>query len=385
MAEVGVAMWHVVHIGKYYWPYQRGIETHLRLLCERLVEAVELDVIVAQEGWRTVREEINGVRVMRLGRLVEISGTSICASLPFILRRMRPEIVHVHLPNPWAEWSYFLAGAPGRLVVSFHSDIIRQKVLLRLHAPLHRRFLRRAERVIVATPRHVEHSPFLSELPAERCTVIPYGIEVREFELTRARAERAEAMRREYGVPMILFVGQLVYYKGVEVLLRAMREVEGGAVIIGRGPLEGKLRRMARELGVSDRVHFLGYVDEEELRAAYHACDVFCLPSTYRSEAFGVVQLEAFACGKPVVSTDLASGVPWVNRDGETGIVVPPGDSGALGRALRRLIEDEGLREELGRRARARVLAEFQADEMARRTLAVYEEIMRGNGMRGGE
>lgn len=366
----------VVHVGKFYWPYQRGIETHLRLLCERLTEAVELDVVVANEGWRTVHEEVRGVRVTRLGRVGEIASTSLCFGLPGALRRMRPDIVHVHLPNPWAEWSYFAAGAPGRLVVSFHSDIIRQKLLLRLHAPMHRRFLRAAARVIVATPRHIEYSPFLRELPRERCVVIPYGLDVREFELTRARAAAAAELRRKVGTPLVLFVGQLVYYKGVEVLLAAMRRVKGSALIVGRGPLEKRLRRLAGELGVSERVHFMGYVSEEELRVAYHACDVFCLPSTYRSEAFGIVQLEAFACGKAVVSTDLPSGVPWVNRDGETGLVVPPGDSEALAGAIERLLTDDELRKGMGERGRQRVVREFNADRMAGETLRVYEEVM---------
>jgi len=368
-------MIHVVHIGKYYWPYQRGIETHLRLLCERLTEAVDLDVVVANEGVRTVREEINGVRVTRLGRLGEVASTSLCTGLPLLLRRMRSDIVHVHLPNPWAEWNYFAAGAPGRLVVSFHSDIIRQKMLLRLHAPVHRRFLQRAARVIVATPRHIEYSPFLSQLPPERCTVIPYGIDMKEYAYTREMERQVAELRARCGTPLVLFVGQLVYYKGVEVLIRAMREIEGHLAVIGRGPLEHQLRALAREGGLDERVHFLGYVEEDVLRAAYHACDVFCLPSTYRSEAFGIVQLEAFACGKPVVSTNLPSGVPWVNRDGETGLIVPPGDSGALALALRRLLSDDALRHEMGTAAHARVVREFDADRMAAATLAVYHDV----------
>jgi len=369
------AMLHVVHIGKYYWPYRRGIETYLRVLCERLTEAVDVDVVVANEGMRTEREEVNGVRVTRVGRLGEVASTSLCTGMPLVLRRLRPDIVHVHLPNPWAEWSYLAAGAPGRLVVGFHSDIIRQKVLLRLHAPVHRAFLRRAARVIVATPRHIEYSPFLSKLPPERCTVIPYGIDAKEFELTREMERMARELRARCGTPLVLFVGQLVYYKGVEVLIRAMREVEGHLAIIGRGPLERELRQLVEKSGMGERVHFLGYVEEDVLGAAYHACDVFCLPSTHRSEAFGLVQVEAFACGKPVVSTDLPSGVPWVNREGETGLIVPPGDSGALAAALRRLLKDEALRRAMGERARARAAEVFDADRMAAQTLGVYHEV----------
>ncbi len=138
---------------------------------------------------------------------------------------------------------------------------------------------------------------------------------------------------------------------------------------------ESLIRCVARK-GTPERVHFLGSVDQDALVAAYHACDIFCLPSTLRSEAFGIVQLEAFAAGKPVVSTDLPSGVPFVNRDGQTGLIVPPGDSAALAKALNRLIGDADLRDRLGGQAHARVCREFTADRMAELTMAVYREVI---------
>ncbi len=366
----------VVHIGKYYWPYQRGIETYLKLLCERLIEACELDVLVANTSRRTVCETINGVNVTRLGRLAEICSTSFCLQLPARLRRLRPDIVHIHLPNPWAEWCYFAAGCPGRLVVSFHSDIIRQKMLLQLHAPLHRRFLAKAARTIVATPRHIAFSPFLAALPPERCTVIPYGIDVAQYQATDGITKRAAELRQQLGTPLILFVGHLVYYKGVDVLLAALRDTNVHVAIVGRGPLEQQLRARAEALGVAARTHFLGEVDERELIALYHACDVFCLPSTQRSEAFGIVQLEAFACGKPVVSTNLPSGVPWVNQHEQTGLIVEPGDAPALAAALTRLLADDAFRAACGQRALARVTNDFSADRMAAATLQVYQAIL---------
>ena len=367
---------NVVHVGKYYHPYQRGIETYLRLLCERLNREVNLDVLVAHDHWRTVHETVNGVRVTRLGRVAEICATSFCLGLAPALRRLRPDIVHVHLPNPWAEASYFLAGCPGRLVVSFHSDIIRQRWLLKLHAPLHRRFLARASRIIVATPEHIRHSPFLARLPRERCTVVHYGIETERFALDAAMRTRVNALQAAIGAPRVLFVGRLVYYKGLDVLLRAAVDVPAQIMIVGAGPLEQRLRTLAAELGIGARVHLLGEVDAATLVAAYHACDVFCLPSTARSEAFGIVQLEAFAAGKPVVSTQLPSGVPYVNQHGRTGLVVPPGDAQELARALNTLLKDEALRATLGAQARERVEQEFNADRMAAETLRVYNEVL---------
>lgn len=366
---------NVVHLGKYYWPYHRGIETYLRLLSERLAGHVNLDVLVTHDSLRTVRDTVNGVRVTRLGRLCELSSMSVCPSLPIELRRLRPDVVHVHLPNPWAELCWYLAGKPGRLVVSFHSDIIRQRILLQLHKPLHRAFLRAASRIIVATPRHIEFSPFLAGLPPERCTVIPYGIDPARFAPTEAAIGAARGMRARFGAPLVLFAGHLVYYKGVDVLISAAARVNAQFMIVGTGPLRAKLEAFAAHTGVAGRVHFMGALDEDDLVAAYHACDVFCLPSTARSEAFGIVQLEAFAAGKPVVSTNLPSGVPWVNRDGETGLVVPPGNAGALADALNALLGDETLRARLGAQASRRVETDFTADRMADDTMRVYEEI----------
>jgi len=365
----------IVHIGKYYWPYSRGIETYLKLLCERLIEAVDIEVIVANNSVKTVHEEINGVRVTRLGRLFELFSTSFCFSLPFVLRKKKPDIVHVHLPNPWAELSYFIAGCPGKLVVSFHSDIIKQKFLLKLHNPLHKAFLNKAEKIIVATPAHSEFSPVLSKLPKNKIEVVHYGIDVKKSQTFNKKI--ADKIIDKIGKPIVLFVGSLVYYKGLEILLQAAKIVDCNPqfLLIGTGPLENKLKSMAKELEIESSVHFFGEVDDETLRAAYHACDIFCLPSTYRSEAFGIVQLEAFAAEKPVISTNLKSGVPYVNLDEKTGIIVPPGDAKRLAEAITKLLNSEEKRKEFGKAAFKRVSSEFSADKMASETLKVYNNL----------
>ena len=365
---------HIVHVGKFYWPYHRGIETYLKLLCERLAHEAELDVLVTHPSLRTTRETVDGVRVTRMGRVAELRSMSLCPSLPFLLRRLDPDIVHIHLPNPWAEWCFMLSGSRAKLVVSFHSDIIRQRMLLHLHKGMHERFLRRADRIIVASPRHIEFSPFLSKLPADKCVVIPYGIEASRYEQVDDQA--VARVRAATGTPLILFVGHLVYYKGVEVLIDAVARLKAHVAVVGAGPLDSVLRARAEQRGVADRVHFLGDVDDATLRAAYQACDVFCLPSTQRSEAFGIVQLEAFAAGKPVISTDLPSGVPFVNKHGETGLIVPPGDAAALAAALESLLNDPARRTAMGAAARMRVREVFSADRMAKDTLGVYRAVM---------
>jgi rhamnosyl/mannosyltransferase len=177
--------------------------------------------------------------------------------------------------------------------------------------------------------------------------------------------------------PRLLFVGRLVYYKGLHVLLEAAREWPGMIVIAGDGPLEPTLRAQAAALGLGDRVQFAGRVPDEELPAYYQACDAFVLPSIARTEAFGVVQVEAMAAGLPVVSTRLPTGVPWVNQDGVSGIVVTPDDASALGEALGRLGRDRDLRERLAAGARQRAEALFSRDRMVRIFRDVVEAVVR--------
>ena len=205
------------------------------------------------------------------------------------------------------------------------------------------------------------------------CRVIPLGIRAGDFE--HPDAARVAEVRRRYGERIVLGVGRLIYYKGFENLVRAMADVRATALVAGEGPLGGALAAAAARLGVADRVVLLGRVNDADLKACYHACDVFALPSVERSEAFGIVQLEAMACGKPVVNTWIDSAVPHVSLDGLTGLTVPPGDPAALAAALNALLDDPARRAVMGTAGRQRVCEEFSADLMARRTLEVYREI----------
>ena len=173
---------------------------------------------------------------------------------------------------------------------------------------------------------------------------------------------------------MILFVGLLRYYKGVSYLIEAMQSVAGHLLVAGRGPMGQEWESLAQRLGLGDRVSFLGHVRDEELVDLYHACDVFVLPAIHRSESWGAVQIEAMACGKPVICTELGTGTSFVNLHGQTGLVVPPADSGALASALNLLIGDNQLRKTMGRQARERAQGEFSLPSMVQRTLQLYRK-----------
>jgi glycosyltransferase involved in cell wall biosynthesis len=258
-------------------------------------------------------------------------------------------------------------------VMTYHSDIVRQQTMLALYAPVLRRVLDRVDRIIVGAPQMVEHSPFL--LPhADKCRVVPFAIDTSRFSDTAVAVSRGAMLRTGHARPVVLFIGRLVYYKGVDVLLRAMVHVDADLVVIGRGPLEASLRECAATLGVARRVTWLPPVDDAELAAWYRACDVFCLPSVARSEAYGLVQLEAHLAGTPVISTDLPTGVPYVNQHELTGLVVPPGDARALAFALDSLLADDAGRARMGAFARERVMSEFTVDRMVTSTMDVYRE-----------
>lgn len=363
----------VLHVGKFYPPYRGGIESHLEVLCQELRSQVELEVVVASGSRHDVVDEVDGIEVTRVGTKLTLAGAPVCPGMVARIRESRADVVHLHLPNPAAVVAYLASGHRGRLVVSYHSDVVRQRLLDAAFQPIQRRLLDRCDAIVAATPNYVRSSPVLSRY-RDRCRVIPYGIPVEGFE---RGVEEAGRVRERFGPRLVVSVGRLVYYKGFEHLVEAMREVDGTLLIVGDGPLRGALEERIRELGLRKRVVLLGKV--EDTAPFYHAADVFALASVARSEAFGIVQLEAMACGKPVVNTELDSGVPYVSRHGESGLTVPPSDPAALARAIGRLLDDPDLRARYGRAARLRVEQEFSRETMTRRMVQLYREVLGGS------
>jgi glycosyltransferase involved in cell wall biosynthesis len=377
----------VTMVNKYYSPpHLGGVETVVRTLSEGLVEhaGARVRALVSNEGRERVEETIGGVDVVRLPRLLALSSAPVAAGLPGALRdELRrqgprgpepPDLINLHSPYPWGELSFLQANPDVPSVVLYHSDIVRQKRLLAAYRPFLERFLDRVDLIVTSSPNMVRHSPFLAPR-AEKCRVVLFGLPARRVAATPAVLRRAAKLRAAHaGRHIVLFVGRLVYYKGADVLVRAMAQVDADLVLIGRGPLEARLRELASTGGSATRVSFLAPQGDDELAAWYRAADVFCLPSVARSEAFGLVQIEAHAAGTPVVSTDLPTGVPYANPGGVTGLTVPPSDAAALAAALNRLLGDDALRARLGRQAQARALREFTVPRMVARTLDVYAE-----------
>jgi rhamnosyl/mannosyltransferase len=289
------------------------------------------------------------------------------------IRSANADILHIHLPNPVAILAYMASGFTGKLIFTYHSDIVRQKILGSAFSSILHRALDQSHAIIATSDNYLKTSHTLSA-HLDRCHVIPLGIPLDRFRDPDPHI--VDWIRNQYGPSIVVALGRLVRYKGFDHLLRAMTKVDGHLLLIGNGPLREELEALSRSLGIHDRVTILSGVSD--VVPYYHAADVFVLPSINRSEAFGLVQLEAMACGKPVINTALNSGVPFVSRNEETGLTVPPSDEEALAAAITKLLRDPDLRARLGAAAKLRVQTEFNVETMARRTLSLYESVLNG-------
>jgi len=372
-------MIRVLTFGRYADTDFGGLERYVLELASALRGQVSFTNIVAARGGPPDLEVAGDTIYAR--PIAHLGGAPVCPSMPWYAlshNRRRPfDLVHLHFPaDPMAHLSTVLLPRRVKRIVSWHSDIVRQKKLFSFYRPFLDRLVRSADAIIVATPAHISSSGQLSAVNNRNVFhVVPYGIDVSRF---RNRPPLADELRHKYGGKFLVFaLGRHVYYKGFEFLIRSLASVPDAELVLGgKGPLTRDLARIALEAGVATRVHFAGRIPEAKLPAYYHACDAFCLPSMEPAEAFGIVQIEAMATGKPVVCCELHNGVTWVNQDGITGLVVPPADPAALAAALNRLRTNVDLRQRLGEQGRGRAAKEFTLDAMARGTLSVYERVM---------
>jgi len=358
----------IVHIFKdFYPPLAAGITCYLADVSDELARrGHQVDVHVA--GVRHSRRDrlASSVVVHRHRELARVLSMPISPGLVREMRGIEADVVHVHMPNPIGELGALLSKSP--LVCTFHAQLVRQKALEPLYGPMRTKLLRRATSVLVSSAAMTK-VPELAPV-AGNVEILPFGVSPRLISPVRVNRVSSEVLR-------LLFVGRLVYYKGLDVLLRAVALVEDVTLdVVGEGPERHALESLTDELGIRKRVSFRGYVDDDALRETYGTADVFVLPSSSRAEAFGMAMSEAMANGLPAISTALRTGTDWVNVDAVTGLVVPAGDSRALADAVERL-RDPHLRHVLAMGARDRADALFgfasHVDELER----VYREAAR--------
>jgi rhamnosyl/mannosyltransferase len=370
----------ILHLSKFYPPDPGGLEQAVAQLAEGAAARGHEVRVVSATGSSWIRDP--GRRTTEPPRfnvvVVRLATKGIYWSQPIspgylAAARWPADVVYVHRPHPLADLAVRL-GPRRPTIVFHHSDVQRQRVARWLYQPLARSGAQRASRAVVATHAHLQHAEDLGKAGRAKAVVIPYGVDVRRFKPGSPAARPASFPRRNG--PIGLFVGRLVGYKGLDVLLKAVAGSELRVVIAGGGPLKSWLEERTRNSDLAGRVSVVGSPAAHELPLFYQAADYFVLPSTSPAEMFGIVQLEAMACGRAVISTALGTGVDEVNVNGDTGLVVPPGDHTALRQAMETLAVDHELRARFGAEGRKRVEQLYDVERVVDRHLALCEEVV---------
>lgn len=346
----------ILQVNKFYYPWIGGIEKIVQQISEGLNKKndLEIDVLVCNDKYETVIEEINGVKVMRTKSLGIFLGMPLSFHFLTFYRKIEKDydLIFLHYPFPLGFIAHTLFSRNKNLVIWYNSDIVRQKFLEIFFKPFHLYTLKKSKKIFVSNPNLIESSNYLKKFK-EKCIVIPFGIDLDYFKENEDIKKEAEEIRKKFGEPLVLSVGRLAYYKGFEYLIKAGKEIKAKVLIIGEGKLRDKLLKLISDFNLENKVFIIPSV--EDLRPYYLACDVFVLPSIHKSEAFGIVILEAMAFGKPIISTELGTGTSWINVNNETGFVVKPKNEKELAEKINLLLKDKELYQVFSQNAKNRV------------------------------
>ncbi|HEY9604019.1 MAG TPA: glycosyltransferase, partial [Allocoleopsis sp.] len=329
---------------------------------------------------RTIEELDKKVQVTSLGRAFSFARFDVCPELPKAIGELanRPNmLLHVHTPNPTMLAALTMLRPAIPWVITHHSDIIKQRILKYAFRPIEHAVYSQASRILTTSREYIEGSKFL-RLYKDNLSSLPLGLDCSGYvQPSEAALAYARRLKETYDSPIWLSVGRLVYYKALHVAIDALKLVPGKLLVVGTGPLEKELKEQAKQLGVENRIVWLGRLSPDELIGAYHAATALWFPSNVRSEGFGLVQIEAMASGCPVINADIpCSGVPWVSRHEKEGLTIPLNDPIALARAAQRLLDEPGLRHRFAHASRERACKEFDHLTMARRSFEIYEQAL---------
>jgi glycosyltransferase involved in cell wall biosynthesis len=362
----------VLHLYQDFFPKRGGIEDHILPLARLPSPHYHHVVLVAADGPVTQCTTVQGVPVIRAASLGRCY-TPFCPTMTAWIHHLHPDLIHLHHPCPMAFLARLLYRRPRPTVIGYHNDIVKPRALLKVYSRFQDLILRQADAILVGTQDYLDSSPFLAPVRAQ-CHVTPYGISLDPFADLTSADHTALTIRQRYPGPLLLLVGRLCYYKGIEVAIAALSKVAATLLVVGVGPLREQRQQQVARQQISHKVIFVGGVDDVTLTAYYRACDVALLPSTYRSEAFGLVMLQAQACARPVICSDLP-GLTTVNRPGQTGLVTPPGNAEALAQAINELLANPTLRTQMGVNGRQQVETQYRAELMGQRIEAIYDGI----------
>lgn len=376
-------MQSILHLGKFSNERVGGIETVVDTLLAGLSLDFNLFNLVANNSFKSKIIEQTGYAEHSIALAGIFSRTPFCPSMPYYIKKMHRRyqfsMVHLHLPNPMSHLASEILPDSVKRIISWHSDVIRQKKLLRIYQPFVNRLLKQASALIVSTPYLAEHSTQIKTARERNIIrIIPYGVDFDYF-LVNKYQEKIALIQHQYSHRFMVFaLGRHVYYKGFCYLIEAMKQLPTNIILLlgGEGSLTQKLQQQVKILKLEQQVYFLGQIDKRDLPAYYHACDLFCLPSIDQSEAFGIAQLEAMACEKPVVCCDVTHAASNLNQDGVTGFVVSPRCPTSLANAILKLYQEPLLRLSLGRSAHYYAKEKFTTQKMVAQIKNLYQEII---------
>lgn len=371
----------ILQLGKFY-PVRGGVEKVMYDLMEGLSEKeVHCDMLCAStEEYPAGTYTLNPyAKLIVVPTRLKVSATMLAPAMISTLRKIANDydIIHIHHPDPMAALALFFSGYKGKVVLHWHSDILKQKLLLKCYKPLQDWLIKRADYIVGTTPVYVSESPFLKNVQ-DKVGYVPIGVE--PIQVDFAKAQR---LLDKYADKHVIFsLGRLVEYKGYEYLIRSAQYLDDKYHILigGKGPMMGRLQALINALGLQDRITLLGFLSDEEIAAYYGIADIFCLSSIWKTEAFAIVQIEAMSCAIPVVSTEIpGSGVSWVNKNGYSGLTVPVQSEHQLATAFRNISEVPLIREQLVHGSWTRYKQYFTRDKMINKCLEVYAGCLLGN------
>jgi glycosyltransferase involved in cell wall biosynthesis len=372
----------ILHLSKFYPPDPGGLEHVVAQLAQgAAARGHDVRVIAAtgsswvrSPGERTTEPPRFGVTIVRLPT------SGVYWSQPIArgyvqASRWPADVVYVHRPHPLADLAA-LVGPQRPTIILHHSDVQRQRAAALVYRPLARQVARQASAVVVAAQSNLDHARDVGKAGRAKAHVIPFGVDEHRF-VPRAHPERPDTFPEVARGPVAVFVGRLVSYKGLDVLLRAVAGTDLNVVMVGDGPLREWLAQEIVRLQLGDRVIWAGAVSDKELPGYYQSADYFVLPSTTPAEMFGISTVEAMACALPVITTALTTGVREVSEPEVTGLVVPPGNVERLRAAMQQLHGDAELRARMGEAARRRVEERFTITQMVDAHLKLCEEVVK--------
>ena len=371
----------VLHLGKFDIPDKGGIENHVYNLCTGLAKKNHYVLNVISNRRFRFKKNIKGnFEVVSLPALFKCFSTAFNIILPFyILKRVifdNFNIVHIHHPDPLSHLAALFLPKKIKIVLTWHSDIVVYKYLYFFYKTFLKKLLHRADRIIVATPNHIKSSDLLSNLGIrKKIHIIPYGIDYNYLNQKKF-IEESIVVKRKFKNKFIIFtLSRHVHYKGLPHLIEAMKFINGALLVIGgSGPDTEKLKQIVIKKDLVSKVIFTGYIPENNLPSYHHAADIFCLPSTESSEAFGIAMAESMACAKPIIVSKLGTGVNFVCTY-RTGIIVESGNALTLGKAINTLKASSALRRAYGKNGQERIKLKFSSNVMVKKTIRLYKSI----------